>query len=381
MVLTAPNLGGTTVGKVSHLRSLTGMRFIAALMVFFFHAQYMNLFASTEAQASYHSLFGQGGWTGVGFFFVLSGFVLTWSARNDDSAGGFWRRRLFKIYPNHVVMFVVAYVLCIVVAQQVINNGHALLNLFLLQAWSPYLEVNQTVNTVSWSLSCELLFYLSFPLLFRWISRIRAERLWKWAAGVVAAIFAVPLIANLLPADPFLPWAGMSESQLWFIYFFPPVRLLDFVFGIIVARMVMTGRRIPLGLGGAVALAVAAYAVAPLVPGGFHLVAVTIVPLGLVIAAGAVADTAGQATFLGSRPMVWLGEVSFAFYMVHYQLQANGVILFGLKPTSTGGALATLALLFAATLLAAWLLYTLVERPMMRRFAKPRKQRRLAGVE
>jgi peptidoglycan/LPS O-acetylase OafA/YrhL len=41
--------------------------------------------------------------TGVSFFFVLSGFVLTWSARPDDIATGFWRRRIARIYPVHLV--------------------------------------------------------------------------------------------------------------------------------------------------------------------------------------------------------------------------------------------------------------------------------------
>ena len=61
----------------SRLPSLTGMRFIAAALVFLFHVSYANLFASERVAGTLMTVFGQGGWTGVGFFFVLSGFVLT----------------------------------------------------------------------------------------------------------------------------------------------------------------------------------------------------------------------------------------------------------------------------------------------------------------
>jgi peptidoglycan/LPS O-acetylase OafA/YrhL len=358
--------------RPSRLPSLTGMRFIAAIMVFMFHAMDESLFTSSHAQRTFESIFAEGGWAGVGFFFVLSGFVLTWSAKPNDTARAFWRRRFWKVYPNHLCTFIVAAVLLGVVSDQVFDPGHAVLNLLLLQAWFPQLPLNNTFNTVSWSLSCEALFYLSFPLLIGLIRRIRPARLWAWAGVVVGVIFLVPIIGIALPHQPFLAFANASQDQLWFTYFFPPVRLLDFVFGILLARIVMSGQRVPLGPGGAATLCVAAYVLAPRFPLTYPLVAVTVVPLGLLIAAGAVADVEGRQTVVSSRVMVWLGEISFAFYLCHRLVLVYGHQLLG-TTWSTPAAIGVLVVLSGATLLVAWGLYRLVEWPLMRRFSKRRR--------
>jgi peptidoglycan/LPS O-acetylase OafA/YrhL len=369
------------------------MRFIAAAMVFFFHGNQEGLFTAPKAGSTFNAIASQGGWVGVGFFFILSGFVLTWSARSGDSAPSFWRRRFFKIYPNHVVTFIAAFILLTLVAKEAIGSWQAILNLLLLQSWSPSMDTSLTLNTVSWSLSAELLFYLCFPLLLRLIGRIRPERLWFWAGGVIAVILLVPVIAGTMPpSEPFLPWANANPTEFWFVYLLPPVRMLEFVFGMILARVVLTGRKVPLGLGGAAALTILAYFLAPLFPGTYPIVAVMVLPLGLLIAAGAVSDAQGHRTLLSSRTMVWLGEVSFAFYLWHRLVLVYGHQWFaGVdKPTSfpvegegysTPVGIAVLVLLFGVTLLLAWATFSLVERPIMRRFARPRRRPRPAVAE
>jgi peptidoglycan/LPS O-acetylase OafA/YrhL len=255
------------------------------------------------------------------------------------------------------------------------------------------MDTSLTLNTVSWSLSAELLFYLCFPLLLRLIGRIRPERLWFWAGGVIAVILLVPVIAGTMPpSEPFLPWANANPTEFWFVYLLPPVRMLEFVFGMILARVVLTGRKVPLGLGGAAALTILAYFLAPLFPGTYPIVAVMVLPLGLLIAAGAVSDAQGHRTLLSSRTMVWLGEVSFAFYLWHRLVLVYGHQWFaGVdKPTSfpvegegysTPVGIAVLVLLFGVTLLLAWATFSLVERPIMRRFARPRRRPRPAVAE
>jgi peptidoglycan/LPS O-acetylase OafA/YrhL len=382
--------GSRTATRPSRLPTLTGMRFLAAAAVFFFHANQEGLFSSPEAGSTFNSIASQGGWTGVGFFFILSGFVLTWAARPGDSTPSFWRRRFFKIYPNHAVTFLAALLLLILVAQETIASWRAIVNLLLLQSWFPAMEDSLTLNTVSWSLSAELLFYLSFPLLLSAISRIRPERLWFWAGGVVAVILLIPVIAGTMPpSEPFLPWANTTPTEFWFVYLLPPVRMLEFVFGIILARIVLTGRKIPLGLGGAMALTVLAYVLAPMFPGTYPIVSVMVLPLGLLIAAGAVADVQGHRTVLSSRALVWLGEVSFAFYLWHRLVLVYGhqwiagvdqpaSFPVGVESYSTPVGLAVLALLFGVNLLLAWATFALVEKPIMRRFARSRRRPRPA---
>src|SRR5688500_12797828 len=92
-----PRLGSPMAPDVpSRLPSLTGARFIAAGLVFVFHATFAWPFASSGAQETSGLLFSQGGYTGVTFFFILSGFVLTWAVRPGDTTPRFWRRRFFK---------------------------------------------------------------------------------------------------------------------------------------------------------------------------------------------------------------------------------------------------------------------------------------------
>ncbi|GAA1999857.1 acyltransferase [Catenulispora subtropica] len=369
-------------GRPARLPALTGMRFFAAALVFFFHAMYQVFFSSAGAQAKYTSVFGRAGYLGVGFFFVLSGFILTWTARDTDTAPRFWRRRVCKIWPNHLITFVVAFILLAKVVHATNNLKYAAANVLLVQAWFPDLNINNGYNSISWSLSCEALFYLLFPVLLVLIRRIPARLLWACALGVTALVFLVPVAAQLLPHQQDVPFAPASEDQFWFIYFFPPVRLLDFVLGIIVARIVISGRRVPLGLGGSLAVAVAAYALAPVVfPAKATLVAVMILPTALVIANAAQTDAQARPTWLSSRVMVWLGEISFAFYLWHFMVLNYGHRALGLtRHWSTPAAFGVIALLLGVTVLLSWLLYSLVENPVMKRFSVARSARRSAAA-
>lgn len=358
---------------VKTLQTLTGMRFAAALLVFLIHAMFEAFFAEPGAQNGLTAVFLQGGWSSVGFFFILSGFVLTWSARPTDTTRGFWKRRALKIYPNHLVMLAVFIAVSAWITHDAFDGGHAVLNALLLQSFFPDVEIRTGFNGVAWTLSCELLFYLCFPLLHRLISRIRPERLWAWAAGVLAAIVAVPVAVLLLmpPEEPF-PLIGVTLSQLWLTFQFPPTRLLEFAFGMLLARIVMTGRRLPLGLAGAAVFGIAAYVAGSLLPGPFAMAAICALPMGLMIAAGARLDIAHRRTWLATRPMIWLGEVSFAFYMVHFLVLDYVHRLLGGASFSTPVAVAVVVLVFAVTLVLAWGLHSCVERPIMRRFARSR---------
>ncbi|WP_255544132.1 acyltransferase [Micromonospora sp. ATA51] len=83
----APTTGAARASAVAgRLPSLTGLRWVAALLVFGFHVATMRIVAEPDYQAVVDWLFTLG-LSGVEFFFILSGFVLVWSYR-DASAGG-----------------------------------------------------------------------------------------------------------------------------------------------------------------------------------------------------------------------------------------------------------------------------------------------------
>ena len=84
-----------------NLRRLTSLRAFAALAVFGIHA------GSAFGWPLWQRLFGLG-YAGVGFFFVLSGFVLTWATRPTTRPQVFWWRRFARIYPAYIGVGVIA---------------------------------------------------------------------------------------------------------------------------------------------------------------------------------------------------------------------------------------------------------------------------------
>ncbi|MFF2243320.1 acyltransferase family protein [Arthrobacter sp. NPDC058130] len=366
--------------RLSKLPSLTGLRFFAAVLVFFFHITLsnspippndpINPFADAELGSALEWLVSKAGYVGVSFFFVLSGFLLAWASKPGEAKRQFWRRRLLKIFPNHLVMWVLSMILFAAAINPPLGWVS---NLFLVNSFIPDGSIYVAVNPPSWTLNSELLFYVLFPLLMVPIRKIPGNRLWVWAWIMVAAMVAVQLVTTyLIPATPVSALTPVSVTQFWFGYIFPPARLFEFILGSILARIVLSGRWIPLKMWHALVLCVLGYAAAMVVPFVYSFNVATIVPVAAIICTVATRDIAGRSGFLGSRPMVWLGNVSFGFYLCQGVVIFYGRILLGNEVYATPTAWLVVAGFFVATLLSGWALYALVEKPVMDRWARPR---------
>ncbi|MGW0792239.1 acyltransferase family protein [Streptomyces sp. NPDC002911] len=379
-----PALAATTSAPSQRrptLPSLTGIRFLAALLVFLAHSTMLfnpldpkapfTLFHDPNVAKPLAGFFDSAGNIGVSFFFVLSGFVLTWSSTPGDRFTRFWRRRALKVYPNHIVTWALAMWLFASATPL-----HAWLpNLFLVHTFSNRVDTVQSVNFPSWSLCAEVLFYALFPLFIALVRRIAENRLWLWAGGMVAGVAGVTVLTRYIPGDARLPGLELAINQQWFSYAFPPPRLFEFVLGMMLARIVIAGLWPRIGLLPSAALFAVGYYGAIAAPAPYSFSLTTIVPTGMIICAAAARDVQGEGGWLAGRTMVWLGKVSFAFYM------AQVLVLFYGRPElldgrtfTTGTALILLAGLFLANLLAAWLLHSLVEAPVMRRWSHSRKR-------
>ena len=226
-------------------------------------------------------------------------------------------------------------------------------------------------NTVSWSLSCELFFYVCLPFVLPLLHRTRPGVLW-------AVVIAVPLlIIALWPAQQLVP----EENRWWFTQVFPPVRSLEFWMGVAAAELMRRGRWRGPGLGAATV----GFVVLWFVAGGWiraelwaGLLAVAYI---LVITAAADADVRGRRTPWRNRPMVWLGEVSFAFYLVHVFVMITVLRLAGYHGVGLGGWWGPAAVVgfLVVNLVLAGMLHRWVETPMMRRFGPPRQPRPVEG--
>lgn len=274
------------------LPSLTALRFFAAALVVVVHLQTVWPGA----------LILQRGDVGVSFFYLLSGFILTWAYSTEDSPGRFYRRRVARIVPLHLATWAIAlgvYALITGGFGSVLGDA---LSLVLLQAWDPTTSIAFAANGVAWSLSVEVLFYACFPFLLPALGRLPCRALWVSAAAMVLVMVLDVLLVPSLEV----------------LYLFPLVRLPEFVIGVVLALLVRSGWRPPIGLAPAAVLAALAVAVdfLPVIPDRWTFAVVTVVPFGLLIAAASRNDLLGSSRMAG-RWWVRLGEWSFALFMTH----------------------------------------------------------------
>jgi peptidoglycan/LPS O-acetylase OafA/YrhL len=351
-----------TPAHLSKLPSLTGLRWVGAMLVFGFHVGTLHIIADPSYRGVVNWLFTLG-LSGVQFFFILSGFVLVWSARPGDTRRAFWRRRIAKIYPNHVVTWAAVILLWLYWGDP-INLHVTLANLFLVQAWTPAPGYSYSVNTVSWSLSCEVFFYLCLPLVLPLIRRMRPWMLY-------AVVIAVPLlILSLWPGQLLLP----ATDRWWFTQVFPPVRSLEFWMGVAAGELMVRGKWRGPGLWVSTAIFVVTWVTATTWIRAELWTSLLAAVYVLVIAGAAQADIRGLPSPWRSRPMVWLGEVSFAYYLLHVSVITNVLRATGVTAGLRGwrGPAAAVGFLLLNLLLAT-LLFRFVETPMMR-ILRPRRK-------
>lgn len=172
----------------------------------------------------------------------------------------------------------------------------------------------------------------------------------------------------------------ISLNQWWLAYYFPSLRLFEFVLGMLMARILMTERWVAIPLAPALTLAAAAYFLAGEVPFIYSLSLTTVIPIALLITSLAAADMAQRKSWFRHPLMVWLGEISFGFYMIHLLIMMGLTSLLDGQRFSVVPASFILAATFCLSLLGGWLLFAFVERPAMQRWGKAKPMERPLSV-
>jgi exopolysaccharide production protein ExoZ len=168
-------------GESNRLLSMEGMRGLAVLLVFFvhFHALFGSYVDSQSWVYIVSRFLGVVGHSGVDLFFVLSGYLI-YGMLIQKPVGylRFMRRRVQRIFPTFMTVFVVYLGLSIVFPRENKIHGtflqatsYILANFLLLPG---IFRINPMI-TVAWSLSYEFFFYLTIPLLV-WILGMRSWR-------------------------------------------------------------------------------------------------------------------------------------------------------------------------------------------------------------
>lgn len=368
--------------RINSLDSLTGLRFVCAGVVFIMHAVVaVTVTASASPNKAVGALFVLGV-IQVSVFFVLSGFVLTWSARPHDSARGFWWRRFVKIYPNHLVIYAVMLPSVVFAGVSVtsvpdtgaqtagIEFGPALANLFLVQTWVPNAHYLAGLNGPSWSLCVEVFCYLLFPLLIKGVCALPGKWLWPAAVGTASLVWMVPVL-SLAIEGPVAPYVNVPFYSAWFATDLPPSRLPEFMLGMVLARIVQERQVFRISATLCTVVATICFGIGLVVlPFQFLPAASTVVPVGLLILSLANGDLTNRACWLRGKFSVYLGRRSYAFYLVHFPVIMIMLRLIGSHHGSTLEACATIALFFVVAATASWLLYRFVESAAMRRLTR-----------
>ncbi|HLQ50738.1 MAG TPA: acyltransferase [Terriglobales bacterium] len=211
------------------LNALTSLRFVAAAMIVFQHSYY-NF-------AKYVPFKGLQKTQAVSFFFVLSGFILSYVYPNLNSFADVRRflvARFARIWPAHI--FALILVLVLIPRELWIaatgSSTHPVLkslaNICMVHAWFPDRGYCYAFNSPSWSISTEFFFYLCFPvLIYKWKDSWKIKLL---AAAVLT--LSVILLARALGLTDVPSKHGISIETL--LYVNPLPRLLEFTLGMTV---------------------------------------------------------------------------------------------------------------------------------------------------
>ena len=380
----------TAHAKVAQLDGLTSLRFFAALLVLVFHYSSQHFVGVPKTGIA--SI----GDTGVTFFFMLSGFILAYNYRDTDfGAGGAINRylvsRLARIYPAYIFALLLAlpfdtksFEALSSASLKALSYASLALAPLGLHAWLPGAAC--ALDCPSWSISTEFFFYLVFPLALPPI--LRRPGLWfciaaaYWMGASAIGMIAWSRYGAGLSIAGDLKTHPMAEIASQFIKFFPPMRLPEFLFGIVLfaawnrTRSQLSGAK--LGLAAFVAWGALALVKSDIpeteLRGGLTAIAwAPLILLGANIRSG----------LLVAPAMVFLGRISYSLYLTHVTVlnatKSFDKRVLGGPLASTSPWCVSIASALAALVLAAFV-YRIVEDPA-RRFVMSGRWTRLPGSQ
>ncbi len=343
--------------KPAFRNDIQGLRGVAIIAVLLFHFRFGG---------------ASGGFLGVDIFFVISGFLITTILqKNTDRPFSrnlltFYGKRFWRIFPACIVVILASLAAgwLILLPEDLARLGRSSIfsalfaSDFFFFGEAGYFDLSGIFKPLlhTWSLAVEMQFYAIWPFLLLWFS----------STGKLSLTKALVLFFILMFAGSTALSIGDPENAFFMMY----SRLWEFAAGAIVALAL--SRRPPCsstvlaGLFGWLAmilLIISFFTVSNDMllpaPGALLAVLATAGLIGL--------GSASPATFrlLSFPPLVWIGEISYSLYLVHWPLIVYISYLLYPQPS-----FATRALALAACLPLAFLLYRFVEVPFRDRGKK-----------
>ena len=349
------------IEKTGYVPHVQGLRGIAVLAVVLYHS----------------GLPLHGGYLGVDIFFVISGYVVTLSIKqqitdNRFSLGDFYSRRIRRLIPLLTLVNVVTIALCVFFLSLFgeIQKGLSTVrwssffgaNIQLLDENS-YTKLTRNPFRHLWSLAVEEQFYFIYPLvaiaaiqISKWTNKID----WKaWFGRLFLVLFVISFIFYLL-----LTKNSLSESNLKYAFFSITPRFWEFASGVLIAvyssNLKKTAK--PLTPFIRYTAAISLMIVLSLLHSDHQLPrAILVIPVAATTGMILFGDTGRLGKLLASRPLTYLGDVSYGWYLWHWPLIVFTSIIF------PGNIAAAIAVSIFALLLS-HVTYQQIEKPFRRNF-------------
>jgi peptidoglycan/LPS O-acetylase OafA/YrhL len=353
---------------------LHGLRGLAAMAVLLFHWNgTFHVLGDKLRSVSFLGtdwdlfFFVRLGWVGVDWFFVLSGFLLAgnlWRRELDNgTVRRFWVRRFLRIYPG-VWLHIIVLVSTLYLIGRLTNFSASDLVGNLLLWFAPLPGGVTRLNSVFWTLPIELMFYLALPFL---ILLYRKTGIW----GLLAVSLGITVIWRM--GLIWMNQTGMTSLSTGLAGTTLPGTLFLFVSGIAINHFTheFNNRHRYFLLAAAVLLYYLAFKFLlyqrDLVPHSHWSILLWDLSLVVVIATivKLVVKPLPGLNWLGSRPLVWIGEISYGVYLWHFPILRLMPKLFPGTFTTAMDCIYALLWCLALTIALASISYYGVERPVL----------------
>ncbi len=342
--------------RSTEIRSMTGVRGAAALFVMVYHFE-LDRIPSDGA----FSTFLNHGYLSVDLFFILSGFVMAHVYGPSFLSGAFrfgdflWHR-IARIYPLYLAVTLAFIVLAFVKTFQLdIGPDVFVSNVLMLQALGNW----PSIDPPAWSVSAEVIAYLLFPvigLLCLKSSRMTAALL---GLGAILSILILTLAASR-------HYIGSSIAQGLLDLFAAPFTVIrclaGFTLGQLVWRVHNNSAAASFAARSSVQICVAVLAILTLTFHDSDFPAYLLI-ISLIFCLST--DRGMFSGFFASRPLHFLGDISFAVYLTHYR----AISVWSMVEARLGNAGFAVRNLVATVVTSmvvigvSWLLHVAIERP------------------
>lgn len=345
-----------------YFKSLTGLRAVAAYMVFLMH------FNPADENNFFFKIFSQF-YSGVSIFFILSGFLITYRYSEGFSISSSWilkylKNRIARIYPLY---FFLTSATLIVSLFTTIGNDFTFvenlkqqlfiyfLNITFLRGF--FFEFLFSMISQGWSLTVEETFYLTAPLMWYFREKINLL-LWVFILFCIGNLFCI--------IGVFFPVKGFFVSEIFMLKFTFFGRAIQFVAGMILAKSVLIKKQLFFKNKTYIGLLVTIISIVSLalvwkvssvyfsiLIDNFLLTAgVSILILGLI------EENTLVSRVLSNKFVNLLGKSSYAFYLIHVGIFQNMLVKIGII---------NILFQFVALVFISIFLYMVIENPFRKR--------------